>query len=204
MLQVMRVENLMRSAGVVNDLLYKPDIFSTLGIYRANKWGFKASIFGSKVVLLEGRSRISIVGSSISYYNSRKGFENPEELDFDKITAQISASISKPTPPRSKKSVPTKQEQNDEALVDMIDKMEREKIEEKNEEANTKTTSASGNGNIVKSVEEKLDKSSENVIEPEVTRGKDNDKDVDSSFSSLSQKFADMGFESIDKLVTKK
>jgi len=202
--QVMRVENLMRSAGVVNDLLYKPDIFSTLGIYRANKWGFKASIFGSKVVLLEGRSRISIVGSSISYYNSRKGFENPEELDFDKITAQISASISKPTPPRSMKSVPTKQEHADEALVDMIDKMEREKIEEKNEEANTKTTSASGNGNIVKSVEEKLDKSSENVIEPEVTRGKDNEKDVDSSFSSLSQKFADMGFESIDKLVTKK
>ena len=44
---------------------------------------------------LERKSQIQIVGSKNSYFNSREGFENPEDLDFDKITAQISASIKK-------------------------------------------------------------------------------------------------------------
>ena len=83
--QVMRVENLMRSAGMAGDLLYKPDIFSTLGIYRSNKWGFRASIYTSKAMLLEGRSRITIAGSERCYYNSSKGFQCPEDLDIDKV-----------------------------------------------------------------------------------------------------------------------
>ena len=37
--QVMRVENLLRSAGVTSALNYKPDVFSALGIYRNNRWG---------------------------------------------------------------------------------------------------------------------------------------------------------------------
>jgi len=206
--QVMRVENLMRSAGVVNDLLYKPDIFSTLGIYRANKWGFKASIFGSKVLLLEGRSRISIVGSSISYYNSRKGFENPEDLNFDKITAQITASITKPSPARLVKSVPTKQQQDDEALVDMIEKMDKEKIDKTTEGAELEGTS----DNIVELVEVEKDskENSKTIVDSEEILGKDdvespaNEKVGDPTLMTLSQKFEDMGFESLDNLVIKK
>ena len=79
------MENLMRSAGMAGDLLYKPDIFSTLGIYRSNKWGFRASIYTSKAMLLEGRSRITIAGSERCYYNSSKGFQCPEDLDIDKV-----------------------------------------------------------------------------------------------------------------------
>jgi len=91
--QVMRVESLMRSVGIVKCLSYKPDIFTILGIYRANKWGFRPSIFASSFMPLEGRSQISVVGSGIKYYNSSQGFENPIDQDFDKITAQITASL---------------------------------------------------------------------------------------------------------------
>ena len=87
--QVMRVENLIRSAGVVSDLLYKPDIFSALGIYRNNKWGFRASIFSSRVMVMEGRSRITIAGSEVSYYNSNKGFEYPDNLDISEVIIVI-------------------------------------------------------------------------------------------------------------------
>ena len=36
--QVMRVENLMRSAGVTTIITYKPNMFSALEIYMNNKW----------------------------------------------------------------------------------------------------------------------------------------------------------------------
>merc|ERR1712098_805068 len=121
---------------------------------------------GSKVLLLEGRSRISIVGSSISYYNSRKGFENPEDLNFDKITAQITASITKPSPVRLVKSVPTKQQQDDEALVDMIEKMDKEKID--------KTTEGTSD-NIVELVEVEKDskENSKTIVDSEEVVGKE-------------------------------
>ena len=143
--QVMRVENLMRSAGLAGDLLYKPDIFSTLGIYRSNKWGFRASIYTSKAMLLEGRSRITIAGSERCYYNSSKGFQCPEDLDIDKvklqifyynfrykcifkITAKINASITKPLPQIV--SPPTKQETAEESLTDLVEKCnETEKVQ---------------------------------------------------------------------------
>merc|ERR1712098_64986 len=115
----------------------------------------------------------------ISYYNSRKGFENPEDLNFDKITAQITASITKPSPVRLVKSVPTKQQQDDEALVDMIEKMDKEKID--------KTT---------------VD--SEEIIGKDDVESPVNEKVGDPTLMTLSQKFEDMGFESLDKLVKKK
>eukprot|EP00092_Neocalanus_flemingeri_P008483 GFUD01009140.1.p1 GENE.GFUD01009140.1~~GFUD01009140.1.p1 ORF type:complete len:649 (-),score=224.49 GFUD01009140.1:8-1954(-) len=76
--QVMRVENLMRSAGVETLLNYKPDIFSALGIYRNNKWGFRPTIYCSRVMLMEGKSRVETVGTSNWYYNSSKGLQYPE------------------------------------------------------------------------------------------------------------------------------
>jgi len=75
--QVMRVENLVRSAGVATVLNYKPDIFSALGIYRNNKWGFRPTIYSSKVMTMEGRSRIETVGTGKWYYNSVKGLQYP-------------------------------------------------------------------------------------------------------------------------------
>ena len=79
------MENLLRSAGLRTDLLYKPDIFSALGIYRNNKWGFRATIYTSMAMFAEGRSKISIAGSKKFYHNSSKGFESPEDLDNDKV-----------------------------------------------------------------------------------------------------------------------
>ena len=94
--QVMRVENLMRSAGVTTGLLYKPDIFSALGIYRNNKWGFRATIYSSRVMLAEGRSKISIAGSEKFYHNSSKGFESPQDLDNEKVSSCLSSPVSQP------------------------------------------------------------------------------------------------------------
>ena len=75
--QVMRVENLLRSAGVASPLNYKPDIFSALGIYRNNKWGFRPTIYTSRCLVSEGRSRVETVGTGECYYNSSKGLERP-------------------------------------------------------------------------------------------------------------------------------
>ena len=75
--QVMRVENLMRSAGVATILNYKPDIFSALGICRNNKWGFRPTIYSSKLMMMEGRSRVETVGTGKSYCNSSKGLLYP-------------------------------------------------------------------------------------------------------------------------------
>jgi len=77
--QVMRVENLMRSAGVTTILTYKPDIFSALGIYRNNKWGFRPTIYSSRVMLMEGKSRVETVGTNKWYYNTSKGLQYPAE-----------------------------------------------------------------------------------------------------------------------------
>jgi len=79
--QVMRVENLLRSAGVNTPLTYKPDIYSALGIYRNNKWGFRPTIYSSRVMLMHGKSRIEVVGTSKWYYNSSKGMELSSERD---------------------------------------------------------------------------------------------------------------------------
>ena len=79
--QVMRVENLLRSAGVNTPLTYKPDIYSALGIYRNNKWGFRPTIYSSRVMLMHGKSRIEVVGTNKWYYNSSKGMELTTERD---------------------------------------------------------------------------------------------------------------------------
>lgn len=134
--QVMRVENLIRSAGITNDLLYKPDIFSALGIYRNNQWGFRATIYTSRVLLAEGRSKISIAGSEKFYHNSGKGFESPQDLDNEEITAQITAAISKPIPRNV--SAPGKAQQAEEALAAMVDRVEDVEAEEKEDGVNSK------------------------------------------------------------------
>ena len=77
--QVMRVENLMRSAGVTTILTYKPDIFSALGIYRNNKWGCRSTMYSSRVMLMDGKSRVEMVGTNKWYYNTSKGLQYPAE-----------------------------------------------------------------------------------------------------------------------------
>jgi len=73
--QIMRVENLLRSAGVLTPLTYKPDIFSALGIYRNNIWGFRPTIYRSRCLVREGRSKIEVVGTGDWYYNSSNGLQ---------------------------------------------------------------------------------------------------------------------------------
>ena len=75
--QIMRVENLLRSAGVHTPLTYKPDIFSALGIYRNNVWGFRPTIYRSRCLVREGRSKIEVVGTGDWYYNSSNGLQYP-------------------------------------------------------------------------------------------------------------------------------
>ena len=61
----MMIESLLRSgsAGVQEDLHYKPDIFSTLGIYSNNIWGFKPTIYSSRMMDSSGRSRVTLAGT---------------------------------------------------------------------------------------------------------------------------------------------
>ena len=61
----MRVENLLRSAGVLEDLHYKPDIFSTLGIYINNIWGFRPTIYSSRMTDSPGRSRVTMAETGL-------------------------------------------------------------------------------------------------------------------------------------------
>ena len=68
-----------RSAGVTTILTYKPDIFSVLGIYRNNKWGFRPTIYSSRVMLMEGKSRVETVGTNKWYYYIKKGLQYPAE-----------------------------------------------------------------------------------------------------------------------------
>ena len=78
--QVMRVENLMRSAGVTTIFTYKPDIFSALGIYRNNKWGCRPTIYSSRVMVMDGKSRVEMVGTNKWYYNTSKGLQYQQRV----------------------------------------------------------------------------------------------------------------------------
>ena len=77
--QVMRVENLLRSAGVTSALNYKPDVFSALGIYRNNRWGLRPTTYRSTCLEAEGRSRVETVATGQWCYNSSKGIQRPED-----------------------------------------------------------------------------------------------------------------------------
>ena len=61
--QVMKAESQLRSAGLLGDLHYKPEIFSHLGIYRNNAWGFRPSIYTSKMARNEKKSKITVTGT---------------------------------------------------------------------------------------------------------------------------------------------
>ena len=54
------------------------DIFSALGIYRNNEWGFRPTIYTSHCLVSEGRSRVETVGTGEWFYNSTKGLQRPE------------------------------------------------------------------------------------------------------------------------------
>ena len=56
----MEIKDLLRHIGVRNDLVYKPDIFSTLGIYRRNVWGFRLTIYSSTMTESSGESKVTV------------------------------------------------------------------------------------------------------------------------------------------------
>ena len=55
----MKIENLLRFNGVRNELFYKPDICSTLGIYPRNVWGFRPTTYSSTMTQSSRQSKIS-------------------------------------------------------------------------------------------------------------------------------------------------
>ena len=58
--------------------LFTRDIFSALGIYRNNEWGFRPTIYTSHCIVSEGRSKVETVGTGEWFYNSSKGLQRPE------------------------------------------------------------------------------------------------------------------------------
>jgi len=66
--QILEVESQIRCVGVTSIMKYKPDIYSTLGIYRKNKWGFRPTTFVS-VIESEGSSKVDAVLTGMSYEN---------------------------------------------------------------------------------------------------------------------------------------
>lgn len=46
--QVRAVEIGLRKVGVTSVMRYKPDVYTTLGIYRNNRWGLKPTIYTSR------------------------------------------------------------------------------------------------------------------------------------------------------------
>lgn len=45
--QVRVVEKGLRKIGITAEMRYKPDVYTTLGIYRNNPWGLKPTIYTS-------------------------------------------------------------------------------------------------------------------------------------------------------------
>lgn len=45
--QVRAVEKGLRKVGIAAEMRYKPDVYTTLGIYRKNPWGLKPTIYTS-------------------------------------------------------------------------------------------------------------------------------------------------------------
>ena len=46
--QVRAVEKGLRKVGVTSVMRYKPDVYTTLGIYRDNPWGLKPTLYTSR------------------------------------------------------------------------------------------------------------------------------------------------------------
>ena len=45
---VWAAENRLRELGITETLRYKPDVYTTLGIYVGNEWGIRPTIYESK------------------------------------------------------------------------------------------------------------------------------------------------------------
>ena len=59
--QVLELENKIRAIGIKCQLLYKPDVFTYLGIYRKNTWNIRPSIHESVFDLGANCSKVSSV-----------------------------------------------------------------------------------------------------------------------------------------------
>ena len=56
--QVMRAEQAIRNMGIKARLLYKPDVYTLLGVYSGNPWGLTPNILVSNFDLMKGSSVI--------------------------------------------------------------------------------------------------------------------------------------------------
>ena len=62
--QVLDLENRIRAIGIKAQLIYKPDVYTYIGIYRNNVWGLRPTIYRSDFDVLAGHSKV------VSYYDN--------------------------------------------------------------------------------------------------------------------------------------
>ena len=70
--QVMDLEQAIRMLGIKCQMMYKPIIYSKLGIYSNNEWGLQPSIYKSVYDIIKGCSKVTEIASA-SFMPSNDG-----------------------------------------------------------------------------------------------------------------------------------
>ncbi|XP_023340870.1 uncharacterized protein LOC111710907 isoform X3 [Eurytemora carolleeae] len=63
--EVVKVENVLRNLGIRRDLNYKPDLYTSLGIYRGNPYKIRPSVYSSKMSFQASIFKNLITGESM-------------------------------------------------------------------------------------------------------------------------------------------
>ena len=63
--EVVKVENVLRNLGIRRDLNYKPDLYTSLGIYRGNPYKIRPSVYSSKMSFQASIVKNLITGESM-------------------------------------------------------------------------------------------------------------------------------------------
>jgi len=61
--QVYELDAMLRAIGIRTQMLYKPNVYTYLEIYKGNEWGIRPTIYRSDYVILDESSRISPLSS---------------------------------------------------------------------------------------------------------------------------------------------
>ena len=58
---VFELESAIRGAGIKHFMMYKPDAFTTMGIYSRNKWKISPTTYRSRYDTTQGKSNVTAV-----------------------------------------------------------------------------------------------------------------------------------------------
>jgi len=116
--QVFQVETSVRQLRVRARMQYKPEIFTSLGIYRNNRWGLRPTIYHSTFSLKEGKSVIESAFENTWFYNTAKGFlQQPKRAAIEPREAPADARPR--VPPRE--AAPAREEKVEEDTREVSD-----------------------------------------------------------------------------------